>query len=365
MRVMLITPLYPPLRGGAATYTSMITHYFQDIEEVESLFVLTEYVKNSPLVEREGRVTVMRYLAPRACRPILNPVALWLTGLVSLWQVIALVHWLRVDWIHWHNSAIIRAREIFSRRFKLRPVLLDVRDSLSPASRVEGCQHYIASSRNILEYILQSGIPADMVTSIPIPFEMPTSLSETEVEAVLRRYDIERKKTYVLFVGDLSQQKGVLELLEGFRLFTNCSTEKLKLIFVGADRSGGRFTSLIGGSEVAIYLGKLPRNDVLALMRGAKCVVLPAKGEALPRVILEAIALGTPVVCSPDVPEFAEYCPDFVLDEISPQAIAAKLAEVIRGGKVTSYPFELHNPRKSMDRLLATYRQMRAVVVSR
>jgi len=354
MRVMLITPLYPPLRGGAATYSSMIADYVQEHVGLEHLFVLTERASDAAVIERKGSVTVMRYLAPRLSRPILNPALRWLTGLAGLVQVVFLVRQLRIDVVHWHNSAIIRAREIFSQRLRLCPVLLDIRDSSSPTARLAGCDHYIASSRNIQEYVLQAGISSDMVTYIPVPFTIPKPLEDTEVQAVQRRHNLQNDNGYLLFVGDLSEQKGVVELLEGFKLFASRGKE-LSLVFVGSDRSGGRLASLIGKSGCATYLGALSTDNVMALIRGAACVVLPAKGEALSRVILEAIALGRPVVCPPGVPEFVDNCPDFVLDEVSPQAIAAKLAEILDSGKIASYPFELHAPQKSMKQLVEVY----------
>jgi glycosyltransferase involved in cell wall biosynthesis len=50
------------------------------------------------------------------------------------------------------------------------------------------------------------------------------------------------------------------------------------------------------GAEWAVFLGS--RDDVPALMRAADLVVLPSSAEALPMSLMEAMALGTPVVAT-------------------------------------------------------------------
>jgi glycosyltransferase involved in cell wall biosynthesis len=358
MRVLLVTPFYPPLQGGAATYSSIITNYFRDRHDLERLFVLTEQVSGVPRVEHQGRVTVMRYLAPRDSRPIMNSGFRRLTSLWGLLQISVLVRRLRIDLIHWHGSAVIWIREIFSRQIKLCPVLLDIRDTLAPTSRLVGCDHYIASSGNTLEYMLRGGIPAHLITYIPIPFIVPISPTTAEIRAVQRQYGLEENKDYLLFVGALTEQKGILELLEGFKLFSNGRMGDINLVLAGPDRTGGQFAGLIGKSQTVHYLGRVPRNDVLALMRGARSVVLPAKGEALGRTILEAVALGIPVICPPNIPEFIDHCPDFVLSEVSPQMIATKLREVLERGIIPKYPFELHDSHKCLQQLMKVYQYL-------
>jgi glycosyltransferase involved in cell wall biosynthesis len=358
MHVLLITPYYPPLQGGAATYSSIIAQHFQHEPDFGRLFILTEQVPSTPKQEHMGAVTIVRALARRDSNPKLSSLGRQLTSIYGLLQVVRCVRQLNVDLVHWHGAAIARARELFASRFKLCPVLLDVRDTLLPLERMRGYDHYIASTGNVLEYLQRALVPPESITYIPVPFTIPTIPTNTTVRLAQQRYHIPHDEPYILFVGDLSRQKGVAELLDAFRMFRGSDHDRTQLVIIGLDRTGGALPALIGRQDAAHYLGQVPRDDVLALIRGAKCVVLPAQGEALSRVILEAIAFQTPVVCPPGVPEFDRHCPDFVLNEISPQAIARKIAEVLERGQVARYPFELHTTERSMLALGNVYKQM-------
>jgi glycosyltransferase involved in cell wall biosynthesis len=83
----------------------------------------------------------------------------------------------------------------------------------------------------------------------------------------------------------------------------------LPLLIVGAPRDLWdecvRLIEELGCGDVIKLLGPLPRNDALALMRRATALVIPSRSEGLPYVLLEAGALGTPIICS-DIGPFTE-----------------------------------------------------------
>jgi glycogen(starch) synthase len=103
--------------------------------------------------------------------------------------------------------------------------------------------------------------------------------------------DVDRTGAPMLFVGDLTMDKGVGVLFDAYRLLT----KPPPLLLVGrvlpetpADRPPG--------SEL---LGPTHPDQVLALMRGASIVVVPSIVlDACPTVVLEAMAAGRPVVAS-------------------------------------------------------------------
>ncbi len=104
----------------------------------------------------------------------------------------------------------------------------------------------------------------------------------------------------LLFVGRFESRKGLLELLKAYRILrrTGC---RCRLLVVGSgphEREARRYimTRRMGGVE---FLGRVSDDERDALLRTADVFVSPATGrESFGIVLLEAMAAGTPIVCS-------------------------------------------------------------------
>ncbi|MEJ7810667.1 MAG: glycosyltransferase [Gemmatimonadaceae bacterium] len=101
---------------------------------------------------------------------------------------------------------------------------------------------------------------------------------------------------FALFVGRLSPEKGLGTLLDAWRTLGATRSATLRLRIVGA----GPLDTLRASSPPGVeWLGHLPHEQVLALMRDAALLVLPSECyEGLPMTLLEAFATGLPVVAS-------------------------------------------------------------------
>ena len=104
----------------------------------------------------------------------------------------------------------------------------------------------------------------------------------------------------LLFVGNLSERKGVTDLL---RALSRPGFEDLPLELVVA--GGGDVAayqaraSELGLEKMVRFTGWSEQKEVAALMAQADILVLPSYDEGLPLVILEALANGVAVVCTP------------------------------------------------------------------
>jgi glycosyltransferase involved in cell wall biosynthesis len=117
---------------------------------------------------------------------------------------------------------------------------------------------------------------------------------------------------FVLFVGRLASNKGLLDLAEAFARLARTHPEA-RLLLVGED--GGMAARLdekaraLGISNQVRRVGYV-RDDreLSALYREARCTVLPSEYEAFGLVLLESLSQGTPVVASRvgGIPEFIE-----------------------------------------------------------
>lgn len=93
----------------------------------------------------------------------------------------------------------------------------------------------------------------------------------------------------LLFVGDLSPDKGIQTLLDAYAVLDNPP----RLVLAGRSTHEWRFP---GGAD---WVGPLPHAEVVGLFRSARAVVVPSVwADPCPTVVLEAMAAGRPVVAA-------------------------------------------------------------------
>ena len=111
-------------------------------------------------------------------------------------------------------------------------------------------------------------------------------------------------------VGRLSSEKGQAGLLRAFAdLKERHSDVALRLVGDGPERMG--LEKLVADLKLAdrvTFIGRLPETDTLAEIAKSDMLVLPSFMEGLPIVLMEAMALGVPVVASrvAGIPELVE-----------------------------------------------------------
>jgi glycosyltransferase involved in cell wall biosynthesis len=90
-----------------------------------------------------------------------------------------------------------------------------------------------------------------------------------------------------------------------------------------------RLAGSIGVADRVRFHGALPRNEALGLMASAGFLVLPSSYEGMPHVVLEAFALGVPVVVS-DAPGTEEIVEDGVSGLVYPCGRLEQLEDTLR-----------------------------------
>jgi glycosyltransferase involved in cell wall biosynthesis len=115
---------------------------------------------------------------------------------------------------------------------------------------------------------------------------------------------------HLLFLGNLHERKGVRDLVRAF------ARPGLRAHDIVLTMAGGgpveTFRSMaedLGLADRITFTGWIDQPRARTLMTNVDALILPSYDEGLPLVILEALASGTPVICTP-VGSIAEVLED-------------------------------------------------------
>ncbi len=161
---------------------------------------------------------------------------------------------------------------------------------------VRRAAHVVCPSSFMAELAVSWGVPAERVTVLP----NPAPLAE---EAVLARL---QDRPALVFAGRLTPQKDLDIALRALALVPAAT---LTVIGEGGERP--RLEALsheLGLVGRVRFTGAVPRGQVLGLMQAADVVVLTSAWENFPHGLVEALAMGTPVIATRTggVPEIVE-----------------------------------------------------------
>lgn len=128
----------------------------------------------------------------------------------------------------------------------------------------------------------------------------PEAIERSAVEAFRRDVGLAEGAPYFLMAAEMIPRKRHADLLEAYALLARQvgpSAPALVLAGKGVLEEALRGSARrLGISDRVRFAGF--RRDVAAAMRGALAVLLTSEQEGLPRCLLEAMALGTPVIAT-------------------------------------------------------------------
>lgn len=141
------------------------------------------------------------------------------------------------------------------------------------------------------------GVPRSRTVAVPLAAGgVFRPRPEAETAAVLAR--LNASAPYLLFVGTRERRKNVARLAEAWR---EARKQRRELSLILAGRDAGDSQALNFAEEPGLTMaGRLPDEDIAALMAGAAAFVYPSLYEGFGLPVLEAMQAGTPVVISRD-----------------------------------------------------------------
>jgi glycosyltransferase involved in cell wall biosynthesis len=107
-----------------------------------------------------------------------------------------------------------------------------------------------------------------------------------------------RSELTALFVGTLVRRKNLLGVWHAFRRIRQEKGLDVHLVVVGAPRDGKALTSDLKADPDVVFLHYVDDERLVELYREAAFLVMPSFYEGFGLPIIEAMALGTPVITS-------------------------------------------------------------------
>jgi glycosyltransferase involved in cell wall biosynthesis len=353
-RVVILTPFFRPIMGGVESNAERLSRYLS--ADGFDVTVLTKHLtRELPDEERVDGFRIRRIgpfgpRAPAAKWLMLPHVIAWLTSNRSAYDVVCSIDCRGV------GLGAIAARAVTRRPVIAQPqttgVLVPdghgsslVNAIKRPLGALYGRADAIACiARPIEREALSRGIPRGRVHLLPNAIDMtqfrePSAEERSEARSKL---GLEPTEVVCVFVGRLSREKGLMDLMRAWKLLPIAS--RGMLLVAGPDMDGhawdvGREARAFSVDQALTssvrFLG--PIDDVPSLMRVADIVIQPSHFEALGLSAIEALACGVPVVASA-----VGGLLDFVVDDVNgrtcppqdPAALATALKELIENSVV-------------------------------
>lgn len=147
------------------------------------------------------------------------------------------------------------------------------------------------------------GVPHDKIRVIHNGIDLD-QYRPTRDAAILERYDIDPAAPYVLFVGRITRQKGIIHLVAAIRHLRPGTQVVLCAGAPDTPEIGREMEAKVEevrgqtSNRIVWIRQMLPKDEVIALYSQAALFVCPSVYEPFGIINLEAMACGTPVVAS-------------------------------------------------------------------
>jgi glycosyltransferase involved in cell wall biosynthesis len=193
--------------------------------------------------------------------------------------------------------------------------------------------HLIAVSEQSKRDVIEAyGISPDKITVIYEAADPRFCPQPVEIVADVRaRYGLPDR--YLLFVGTIEPRKNLGRILTAFeRLHAAGLTDALVIVGKRGWLYDDFFTRVEGSpaKQAVIFPGFIPDADLPAVYAGSQALAFPSEFEGFGLPVLEAMACGTPVVCSntSSLPEVAHNAA-LLIDPLDVDALTDALRRVL------------------------------------
>lgn len=154
-------------------------------------------------------------------------------------------------------------------------------------SEINLTQFFIVPSKFVKESLEYSGINSKNIYICPYGANIKKQSNNVSLK------NREDKKLNCIYIGNVTQMKGIYYLLEAIKHFDN---DKVSLKLIGKyNNKNNLFSEYMDRCE---FVGVVTHDKVAEYCEEADIMILPSLGEGFSLSILEALGCGLPVICT-------------------------------------------------------------------
>jgi glycosyltransferase involved in cell wall biosynthesis len=210
--------------------------------------------------------------------------------------------------------------------------------------------HVVAVSEEIYRELRASGMATDRLSKIDNGISVPVFDAHAR-DAIRSEWKVAPGEKLIVQIGRLAKSKRNAMLLKALAALCQDVKAKVALVGDGEERTQlAAFACSAGVEDRVIFAGY--RRDAAAIMAAADVLVISSNKEGLPIVVLEAMAVGCPIIATavgsiPEVlsPESAWIIPvddDAALLQALREALDETSPARVRAAKANSIFLERH-----------------------
>jgi len=241
------------------------------------------------LVTEERKIPTIRFKMRSAYDP------------VAFIKILQLLKRERVDIVHAHSSrdawlagaaGQLLGIPVFRTRHLLTPIG-------GPYVYARLTDVVLTVSEDVRRYLISAGVPGDKIVAVPTGINLTRfDPARTDLVDMRARFHLSRDAYLIGLVAVLRKAKGHRFLLQAVRQLAP-EFPQIKLLIAGTGPQEHNIKNLIkelGLGEQVLMLGH--QDDIPSLLRALDVFVLPAQEEALGTALIEATAMGVPVIAT-------------------------------------------------------------------
>ena len=155
------------------------------------------------------------------------------------------------------------------------------------------CKHFAGVGKTTLEWIKHFGIESDLVLNNAVDLEAFEAHKKTQTRDFRAGHNIPSDAIVISFVGRLTVEKGVRELVNVMKRVNETRSDVYCLL-----AGGGYLLEEMEKikSDNTIFVGSLPTPEVACLLSQSDIFCLPSYSEGFPTCVIEACVCGSYII---------------------------------------------------------------------